>query len=579
MDWSLLIWAAGIVGLFVILASIIVRLYIRATPDMAVVRTGLGGLQVITSGGTLVVPVIHEYKRVNLKVIRLDITREHADALITKDLMRANCVAAFYVKVKNTAEAIAAAATTIGQATLDNSEALKKLVEGKLVDALRSAGAQMDMEELHRKRDHFSQQVQQAVSIELSKNGLELESVSLTTLDNSPIVEDKGNFFNAVGGLKQAEIIAEQRKKKAAVTADADVEVALKEGDASKKKADIRLEVENKNAATAASIAKRQQEAEAESETAEVNRKKSVAVAQAVALADQRIAEVDNQKKSEVADADKRIAIAEKSEALSAAQGKAALAKADSVKAEQAIITVQEVAIAERAKSIAIVQAQQAAEVGATELRVRATAEKDAATDRAEAARELAQGEADAAITKANATKATMLAEAEVKTALINADNSVSSEVMEFRLQTERVKVAPGVFASLLEPLKNLEGVRVNIISGNLGGNGNGISGGNGGEGNDVARSFIDKISDAFVSMPIAVALGKQIGVDMSEGMTGAVQRVVTQAFDPKAAQTVKNIDGNDIDAAPATRPINEFVRPAGGAPAPKRPVGKGSEI
>jgi uncharacterized membrane protein YqiK len=86
-------------------------------------------------------------------------------------------LAEFYVRVQPTAESIANAAQTLGRRTLQ-PEALKDLVEGKFVDALRAVAAEMTMEELHEKRVDFVQKVQRAVSEDLLKNGLELESVS-----------------------------------------------------------------------------------------------------------------------------------------------------------------------------------------------------------------------------------------------------------------------------------------------------------------------------------------------------------------------------------------------------------------
>jgi uncharacterized membrane protein YqiK len=53
-------------------------------------------------------------------------------------------------------------------------------MEGKFVDALRAVAAEMGMEELHEKRTDFVQKVQNAVKADLEKNGLELETVSLT---------------------------------------------------------------------------------------------------------------------------------------------------------------------------------------------------------------------------------------------------------------------------------------------------------------------------------------------------------------------------------------------------------------
>lgn len=69
-------------------------------------------------------------------------------ALITRDRMRVDVMAEFYVRVKPTAESIATAAQTLGQKTMSPNE-LKNLVEGKFVDSLRAVAAEMAMEELH----------------------------------------------------------------------------------------------------------------------------------------------------------------------------------------------------------------------------------------------------------------------------------------------------------------------------------------------------------------------------------------------------------------------------------------------
>ena len=85
--------------------------------------------------------------------------------------------AEFYVRVKPSTDSIANAAQTLGMKTMD-PESLKELVEGKFVDALRAVAAEMAMTELHEKRVDFVQKVQQVVSEDLLKNGLELEAVT-----------------------------------------------------------------------------------------------------------------------------------------------------------------------------------------------------------------------------------------------------------------------------------------------------------------------------------------------------------------------------------------------------------------
>ena len=171
----LILAGIALIALFVI-GLILTRLYRRASKEVSFVRTGWGGEKVIMNGGALVLPVLHEIIPVNMNTLRLEVRREANQALITRDRMRVDVTAEFYVRVKPTSESIATAAQTLGMKTM-SPEQLKELVEGKFVDSLRAVAAEMAMEELHEKRVDFVQKVQQVVSEDLYKNGLELETV------------------------------------------------------------------------------------------------------------------------------------------------------------------------------------------------------------------------------------------------------------------------------------------------------------------------------------------------------------------------------------------------------------------
>ena len=84
------------------------------------------------------------------------------------DRMRVDVIAEFYVRVAARAEAVAAAAQTLGQRTME-PEQLKELVEGKFVDALRTAAAEMTMEELHEKRGAYVKRVRETVAEDLTQ--------------------------------------------------------------------------------------------------------------------------------------------------------------------------------------------------------------------------------------------------------------------------------------------------------------------------------------------------------------------------------------------------------------------------
>jgi flotillin len=102
------------------------------------------------------------------------------------------------------------------------------VIEGKLVDALRAVAAQMTLDELHENRAQFVQRGANALSpTTWPKNGLRLESVSLTALDQTPFAAlDENNAFNAVGMRKLAEVIATSKKERAEIDADTRVAVS-----------------------------------------------------------------------------------------------------------------------------------------------------------------------------------------------------------------------------------------------------------------------------------------------------------------------------------------------------------------
>ena len=349
MQFQLILTIVGSILVFIILIGLILgRLYRRSTREVSLVKTGMGGKKVIMDGGTIVVPLLHEVSPVNMKTLRLEVQRNSEAALITKDRMRVDVGVEFYVSVNATIEGIGRAAQTLGNRTF-HVDQLREMIEGKLVDGLRSVAAQMTMDELHENRAEFVQEVQNAVSEDLLKNGLELESVSLTALDQTPFEAlDENNAFNAVGMRKLAEVIATSKMERAQIDAEAEVSVrragmeAQREKlmiDRDEQKAQIAQvqEVETLRAAQDSEIAQRQEQAQQEKERARIVREESI-----------RSAEIAKDRDLEVAEQERQIIIAQKSEEESRARASADLARADATKATEAVITAKSVAEAER---------------------------------------------------------------------------------------------------------------------------------------------------------------------------------------------------------------------------------------
>src|SRR5882724_10786972 len=226
------IWATLTLGLvvlvgFLTIGLIFARLYHRASKERSFVRTGLGGQKVVMDGGAFVLPVFHE------------VMRNKAESLITKDRMRVDIVAAFFVRVIPSQDGIANAAQTLGQRTL-HPDALRELVEDKFVDALRSTAATMTMQQLQDQRPEFVQGVQNAVSEDLTKNGLELESVSLTSLDQTgKDFFNPNNAFDAEGLTRLTQETENRRRQRNEIQQDTEVAVRQKNLDAEQQKLEI----------------------------------------------------------------------------------------------------------------------------------------------------------------------------------------------------------------------------------------------------------------------------------------------------------------------------------------------------
>ncbi|MBZ9994340.1 flotillin family protein [Mesorhizobium sp. BH1-1-4] len=209
---AFLLWLI-IAAVVVVIAVYILRwLYRRSTKETAFVRTGFMGEKVVVNGGAFVIPVLHEITPVNMNVLRIEVRREDGHALITRNRMRVDLIAEFFVRVGASRELVAAAAQTLGRRTLQ-PDSLRELLEGKFAGALRTVAAQMTLEEMHELRGDYAAKVRSLASESLAANGLELESVAIVDLDQTSLEYfDPSNAFDAEGLTQLTESIETRRR-------------------------------------------------------------------------------------------------------------------------------------------------------------------------------------------------------------------------------------------------------------------------------------------------------------------------------------------------------------------------------
>src|SRR5688500_11238446 len=454
-------------------------LYLRSSKERAFVRTGFGGQKVVQNGGAFVLPILHEVIPVNMNTLRLEVSRGRDKAIITRDRMRVDVVAEFYVRVQAMPDAIAAAAQTLGQRTMQ-PETLKELTEGKFVDALRTVAAEMTMEEMHEKRGEYVKRVRAVVAADLLQNGLELETVSLTQLDQTSMeFFDPSNAFDAEGLTRLTEQIETRKKKRNDIEQDTMIQIRNKNLDTERQALDIdreleyaRLsqerELEVKRAAQRAEVAREKANSEQEAERAQIQAREAIDRARIVAeraVEEERIArergieelEIGRRQAIELAEQQRAIAIAERSKAQSEAQAAADQARAKAVAEEEKVFTVREVELAQRKKLIDVSNAE---------------------------------AEADTSRIRSLAAKIRHEVEAEGLTLMNKAANLLTPEARQSAMRRQLIDKLEGIIRESVKPMERIEGIRVLHVEG-LGGS---PGGGNGsGDSNDnIADSVVN---------------------------------------------------------------------------------------
>jgi len=521
-------------------------LYLRSSKERAFVRTGLGGQKVVLDGGAFVLPIVHDVIPVNMNTLRLEVVRGRDKALITKDRMRVDVIAEFYVRVAAQPVAVAAAAQTLGLRTLE-PQLLKELVEGKFVDALRTAAAEMTMEELHEKRGAFVKRVRESVAEDLTKNGLELEAASLTQLDQTGMEYfNPSNAFDAEGLTRLTEQIEHRKKQRNDVEQDTLIAIRNKNLEAEKLSLEIdreseyarlgqQREVEIARARQRAEVATERAQREQAADGAQIAAKQSTDAARIrseQSIEQERIgkeraiqsSEIERRMAIELAEQQRAIAVARESEAQSVAQAAADTARAAAVAAEEKVFTAREVEMAERKKTIDLIGARQVAEREALRLTTAAHAEMQASTDRGTAVRAQAEADADADKIKSLALRVRAEIEAEALQLMNAAHNMLSPEARMSALRMRLVEKAEGIIRESVKPMERIEGIKILHVDG-LGGSG----GGSGSDGMNGGGNFADGVVNSALRFraqaPLVDQLLREIGI---EG--GDIQRLVGNA-------------------------------------------------
>ncbi|MEM6941114.1 MAG: flotillin domain-containing protein [Pseudomonadota bacterium] len=536
-------WFVTIVLIIVVVVLVILflnRYYRKATREISVVRTGLGGQKVVLDGGCLSLPFLHKVSEVNMGTSKLEIERTGPKSVITKDRLRVDIEAEFYVRVEGSVDGVATAAQALAGRSFRAGD-LEEILEGKLVDAMLSVAAAYTMDELQDNRARYAKEINEMLGQNLSQNGLMLESVSLTRIDQTPFnALDENNAFNSLGMRRLAEIIAVNKKERAVIEADADVSVRQSQLDATKRKLTIsreeeeamieqQREIEIARSRSAATTAEEQSESEKRREAARIAREREVRMTEIARDKELRLKGLDSELNAAIKKSENTIVLAKQREEEARAEAEAIAARASEAEAEERVQTVREMAAAEREKQLSLIRAAEQAEVD--DVRVKSEAGTIVS---------MAEADAQALRDRAQAEREKLLTEAEGRAAIIASENTQTPELISLKLQEARLRALPEVVEQMVKPAEKIETIRINQVSGF-----NAAGGGSGGD-KSTANQVVDSVLGMALQLPAVQKLGEEVGMNIGGGLRG-----ITAALDepPNTDTDVKETDTSDGQA------------------------------
>ena len=506
---SVLLTIVVVVVVIVILWWVLSRLYQRSTSERAFVRTGFLGQRVAISGGALVIPVLHEVTWVNMNTMRISLAHHDQNALITKDRLRMNVDADFYVRVRADADSVNAAARSLGAKTA-SVEAMRQLLEARFNDALRTGAAEATMEHLHEHRGEYSARVRTLAATGIDTSGLVIDSVSISKLDQaSREFFNPNNAFDAAGLTILTAEIEERRRRRNEIERDSQVAIQRKNLMAEQQMLELQKEEEYARLQQEREIAIRraQQQSQITVETAEMRRSSQVAevsageaVERAKLVSDRTIREqrvkleqqireieIDRSRSIEIAETERRraleiaqqeteIEIAAHSKRRNQALVESELSRADAVRAEESVVTAREIERAQRDKALSLVQAARDVEAKGLAVIGQATTEREAANHRAGTLQLLAQADADVERLRSESADLRLESEARGRRAMNEAENIASTEAMALRGRLAAVAQIEAVIRESARPLERISDIKIIHVDG-LGGAGSAANG------------------------------------------------------------------------------------------------------
>lgn len=245
MDLNIIFWiVGGFVGLLLLLGLFYAG-YVIAPPNKAVVITGGGKQRVLLGEAGWMIPFLSTRNYISVEQFKTDV--KTSNFVPTKDFINVKADAAVTLKIGTTEEMLKAAAENfLNWDTEDISAQVTDVLEGNLREII----GQMNLREMVNNRQEFAGKVQENVSPDLAKMGIEVIAFTVQSFeDQNNVILDLG-VDNIVAIKKDAatRAIAEREEKETKAEQDrlanearvaADLEISQRQTELTIKQAEL----------------------------------------------------------------------------------------------------------------------------------------------------------------------------------------------------------------------------------------------------------------------------------------------------------------------------------------------------
>lgn len=464
----------GGIGLVIIVLAffaiiILFRKFYKITPtNEAFVITGgfSKDKKVVLNGGCILIPGLHEYTRVPLKEISIDVERTGKLAVRTQDYLRADMRVSFFVCINPERDDILTSAARLSKDGRIDTQDIKNAIELRADDAIRAAAKTKSLTEIDSDKLGFAQEVLNLIGPDLKKVGLTLNSIAISEIGESDTYTN--DFFDAQGVRLRTETIQKSIQQKREVELVTQIQIEQKEFEAQKKSREIAKA--NETDQLAQKLALESERSQREREIQEAKDRESAAIEQSQILRDKQVEseKIKNKLAVEESQIEADIALEERKKQLKVVQAKqqqeaemAEIVRQQSIEearlkshlAVQQRKIAADIALEEEQKKLKVAQALQQQEAEMAEVK----RSQSVQSSRLEAQVEIAESEKlartaqeESAIAVANKERERLMAFAEkakaeeavaTATALAQADRKKQMAVIDAQQEAEQRKV------------------------------------------------------------------------------------------------------------------------------------------